>query len=289
MQQMQQEQLNAVHYRIIGSMSAKHFERWGRKGAYRYPPTAVGGPNGSAPRTFFFMHQDGKDVAGGHFQYFHVYERCPYCTTDGILLEGTSLPWVGLGRKNQTVEPCALEGNKSKTVMHCIRRDPCCDLCRKATRVTYLRENPLIRDRPMYDIQGLTAEEKDIFERGRCFQNFSEHETMLVSDLALHRDIRVNELGTPLNCQSKHAFGIDSKSPRNMLADEGDKPMSAIVEEYANDQNLWAEHFKDALHRMLANGVPEGQLVENFKFTGISCSHPFLPGGAHHKYVCRRT
>ena len=112
---------------------------------------------------------------------------------------------------------------------------------------------------------------------------------MLVFDLALHRDIRVNELGTPLNCQSNHAFGIDSKSPRNMLADEGDKPMSAIVEEYANDQNLWAEHFKDALHRMLANGVPEGQLVENFKFTGISCSHPFLPGGAHHKYVCRRT
>ena len=281
----QADQLNTVFFRIIAGMNSKHFERLGRPHKFPYPPTVVGGPNGSVPRTFFQMHKDGKDVAGGHFQVFHVYERCPFCTSDGVLLEGSSLAWVGLDRKNTTVAPCELQGGKSMSRMHCFRRDPCCDLCRKATRVTYLGENRTIRDRPVYDTEGLTAAEKDIFERARCIQNFSEHETLLVSDLALHRDIKVNELGTPLNCDSHHPFGFDSSCPRNMLADEGDKPMSAIVEEYAKDQNLWAEHFKEALEHMLRSGVSEGQLRENFHFDGISCAEP--THGAQY-YVCSR-
>eukprot|EP00929_Paragymnodinium_shiwhaense_P009213 TRINITY_DN113289_c0_g1_i1.p1 TRINITY_DN113289_c0_g1~~TRINITY_DN113289_c0_g1_i1.p1 ORF type:complete len:713 (+),score=117.09 TRINITY_DN113289_c0_g1_i1:110-2248(+) len=262
----QTEQLNNVYYRIIALENMPFYERTGRWG-YDMPPTAVMAPGGKVPRTFLFLHEDGKDVGGGHFQYFHSHERCPFCTDDGVMIDRHLISW-GDQRLNRTLvrQP---DGRRLE-VRNTPRPDKCCKLCKKATNAVSLGRDPANRHALLYNLEGLTeAEEKEFYD-GKCFQNSSVHETLFVADLALHRNVQTDSGGKPLNCRTG---GGDC--PLNELQDDGDMKMHEIVEQYAADQNTWAIDFMKAMRKMLSNGVQGDELTESFDLTGVECEKKY--------------
>jgi len=245
----QTDQLNNMYYRLISLMPSKHFERFQSMGHRLKDVMVTGGVNGSMARTFAYLHEDGKEQGGGHFQWFHGYERCPVCA-DGLLVDRHLSKWGPDFGKWE------------------IRPSPCCELCRKATKAVRTGNTRNSGGIWTYDIEGLDDEEKKLFSEARCLQNTSVHETFLTVDFALHRKINVEvPSGRPLNC------GIGRRDcPVNDLKDINDElPMHEIVEQYATEPSLWANEFMRALEKLLANGATE-PLIDSFDFGNVICS-----------------
>jgi hypothetical protein len=255
----QTRELNNVYYRIISLMPSKHFERGQQWGA-KIPASAVGGVggtdggvNGAMAETRMFLHVEGKEAGGGHYQWFHGYQRCPFCHKG-----------KNLDRHRGSYGPAPG-----------VISDRCCELCAKATKAVVITDKG--QTDQMYELEGLTEAESEDFTKHKCLHYSNVHETALTADIALHRKINIAEGGRPLN----NNFGafpggfIYPGDAVNTLKDSDDPlSMHEIVELYANDQNRWAQDFASVLEKMLTNGVHD-ELVESFALgPDVSCVEP---------------
>eukprot|EP00927_Polykrikos_kofoidii_P039904 TRINITY_DN3419_c0_g1_i1.p1 TRINITY_DN3419_c0_g1~~TRINITY_DN3419_c0_g1_i1.p1 ORF type:complete len:567 (-),score=86.90 TRINITY_DN3419_c0_g1_i1:29-1729(-) len=104
-----------------------------------------------------------------------------------------------------------------------------------------------------------------------CFDWISQDEEALASDAGLYLDFSFDETtGRPLGCNFKAGGSFSSTVPdcplQDLLSNDG-KKMYEIVDEYAEDQNIWANDFIAALEKMLANGNADGNLREEYTFS----------------------
>eukprot|EP00930_Biecheleria_cincta_P084628 TRINITY_DN74078_c0_g1_i1.p1 TRINITY_DN74078_c0_g1~~TRINITY_DN74078_c0_g1_i1.p1 ORF type:complete len:794 (+),score=94.65 TRINITY_DN74078_c0_g1_i1:62-2443(+) len=217
----QTDVLNNVYYTLLTLQPGKHFETGDHAAA------SVGGVNGSLASTRFLLHQDGQELGGGHFQWFHQYLRCPFCV-NGRNRDRHQNIW---GRN----------------------KDRCCELCSKASKAILLRERPLA-----YELEGLSAEEERDFVSHRCIQWVSVHETELSADIALHKGITTEPGGWPLDKDGKrirhHGLITVDDALNNLQDSDDDLNMHQIVELYASEQDTWADAFVRTTEKMLQTG-----------------------------------
>eukprot|EP00928_Gymnodinium_smaydae_P062334 TRINITY_DN4622_c0_g1_i1.p1 TRINITY_DN4622_c0_g1~~TRINITY_DN4622_c0_g1_i1.p1 ORF type:complete len:705 (+),score=41.86 TRINITY_DN4622_c0_g1_i1:72-2186(+) len=240
----QTDVLNNVYYTLLTLQPGKHFES-GSRHRVNFNAASVGGVNGEMAKTRFQLHQDGKELGGGHFQWSHQYLRCPFCV-DGVNLDRHQHIW-----------------GKPK--------DRCCDLCSKATKAELVREG-----RPfVYKLEGLTDDEKAEFTSHRCLQWVSVHETELTADIALHKKIQTEQGGWPLDSNGNRIrhFGklITDHELNDLKDDDDDLNMHQIVELYAREPNTWANAFVQTVENMLETGR-KGPLIPGFGLgLDVSC------------------
>eukprot|EP00931_Biecheleriopsis_adriatica_P033665 TRINITY_DN19527_c0_g1_i1.p1 TRINITY_DN19527_c0_g1~~TRINITY_DN19527_c0_g1_i1.p1 ORF type:complete len:797 (+),score=130.25 TRINITY_DN19527_c0_g1_i1:95-2485(+) len=244
----QTDVLNNVYYTLLTLQPGKHFEsgsRWGVK----FAAASVGGVNGTMADTRFLLHQDGKELGGGHFQWFHQYLRCPFCV-DGINLDRHQNIWGS-------------------------PKDRCCELCSKATKAVMLKQGGGGGRVPFeYDLEGLTAEEEQDFVTHKCLQWVSVHETEFTADIALHKKLQTETGGWPLDKAGnriRHFGTITADDLLNDLKDDDDDlNMHEIVELFAREQDTWANAFVQTVEKMLETGSTS--LQPSFDLgTDVSC------------------
>jgi len=244
----QGDQLNNVYYRLLAALPGKHFERNSCMGTTLEHAMATGSVSNAFARTGWKMDRPNNNVGGGHFQYFHQYERCPTCK-DGVLVD----------RHKDTYQ-----GSR------------CCELCAKATSATRINSPTGLEKAWEYAIEGLTDAEKVEFTKLMCLRNSSVHETAISSDMGLMWQFEIGPGGKPVGCAGLPDEYLASnwiECPKNGLMDDASGlKMHEIVELYANDQNRWANDFVTAVEKMLSNGASEGGLIPAMKLDGIECT-----------------
>ncbi|CAE7669028.1 APX1 [Symbiodinium sp. CCMP2592] len=93
----------------------------------------------------------------------------------------------------------------------------------------------------------------------QCVHEFDDegiHETMLPSDLSMHRKLFQNDDGVPQGCgrwNGKWKGSVDCGDAYFVLAD--------VVEEFANNQTSWLAEFFDVYEKMLSNGYAADELT----------------------------
>lgn len=245
--------LNNIYYRILAAMPGKHYEAEKSDKVLMPKPIMVGREQNKLTRTGYKLHSGKERKGGGHYQWFHQYERCVTCQ-DGVNIDRHATLW----KDKETGENL---GNK------------CCDLCAKATDVSGYAYNDGTGGKYHYDIEGLTWSEKKDFTDLGCLRNLSVHEVMLTVDFSLMWGVDVDPVyGTPSGCT-----GLFSpewiQCPRNDVVNNDDgMTMADIVEEYADNQDKWANDFVDAWHKMLANVDAADTLKPSFEFDDITCT-----------------
>jgi len=228
--------LSNEYYRIIGLMP--HYNKQTKPEWH-----VVGGPgrsetnfSGAPAKTRWLVRARDKTVGHGPFQWSHQYKRCPDCTFEA----GKWKP-IGLGN----------EGGLG------FRSERCCNECTKPPG------DPTIPE--------------------ECLRWVSQDEEAISADTGLYLDFSFDpESGRPTGCDfpdnfihTKKQRGWKSKAhapkgcPKQQLESKDNrepKMMYQIVEQYANDQNIWIDDFIDSLEKMLANGADN--LQEEYSFPG---------------------
>jgi len=246
----QGEQLNNLYFRVISGVPGKHFERGKSDGVAIHTPFMTGTVGNQSARTGFVLHRGREITGGGHFQWFHQYERCPACQ-DGVNIDRHAYLWK----------------DKITGINHGNR---CCELCQKATSASghrYKQDGKWYWD---YDLTGLDASEEQDFTNLGCLQNSSVHETLLTADLGLAKKIPVDpDNGAPYDCPGLDTSGWVTLTPNDDVDEGSSMTMAEIVDQYANSQDLFANDFIAAWEKMLSNG--NGPLKTNFEFVGVTC------------------
>jgi len=108
----------------------------------------------------------------------------------------------------------------------------------------------------------------------KCLEWISQDEEALSVDAGLYIDFSFNsDTGKPLGCglgdslwkaESPHCEKQQIKNPEDGMA------MYQIVEEYADNQQIWATDFIAALEKMLSNGAEPGSLKQEYVFPEVS-------------------
>jgi hypothetical protein len=124
----------------------------------------------------------------------------------------------------------------------------------------------------------------------KCFKSSQKDETYLNPDVGLYLDFDVTDYGRPTGCpgfMAYHRAGVwendaawrandrrsmpgggdklpKSECPKNEeVADPiTQKKMYQLVEDYADDQELWVQDFKVAMEKMIANGYSSSDLSD---------------------------
>jgi len=225
--------LSNEYYRLIALMP--HYNKQMKPGGWH----VVGGPgrtetnfSGALAKTRWLVR--ARDMVDGHgpFQWSHQYKRCPDCSfQDG--------KWTPIGLSN--------EGGSG------FRSERCCKECTKAPG------DPSIPP--------------------ECLRWVSQDEEALSVDAGLYLDFAFDpQTGRPTGCDFPEHFSHKKKGwkkkehapkgcPKQLLESTGNrepKMMYKIVEQYANNQNVWIDDFIPSLEKMLANGA-DG-LREEFSF-----------------------
>jgi len=231
------ELLSNEYYRIIALMP--HYNKQMNPGGWH----VVGGPgrtetnfSGAPAKTRWLVRARDKTDGHGPFQWSHQYLRCPDCSFEA----GN---WTPIGLAN--------EGGSG------FRSEHCCKECTKAPG------DPSIDE--------------------ACLRWVSQDEEALSVDAALYLDFTFDpQSGRPTGCdfpehftntkkqrgwkQKAHAPKGCQKQQLESTGDREPKMMYQIVEQYADDQNIWIDDFIPSLEKMLANGADS--LQEEFSFPG---------------------
>jgi len=230
------ELLSNEYYRLIALMP--HYNKQTKPGGWH----VVGGPgrtetnfSGALAKTRWLVRARDQTDGHGPFQWSHQYLRCPDCSWDGN--------WTPIGHSN--------EGGPG------FRSERCCKECTKQPG------DPTIPD--------------------ACLRWVSQEEEASSVDAGLYLDFSFDpQSGRPTGCDfpdhftnTKHQRGWTKKShapkgcQKQQLESKGDrepKMMYQIVEQYADNQNIWIDDFMPSLEKMLSNGADS--LQEEFSFPG---------------------
>jgi len=231
------EFLSNEYYRLIALMP--HYNKQTKPGGWH----VVGGPgrtetnfSGALSKTRWLVRARDKTEGHGPFQWSHQYLRCPDCSWEN----GT---WTPIGSSN--------EGGAS------FRSERCCKECTKQPG------DPTIPE--------------------ACLRWVSQDEEALSVDAGLYLDFTFDpQSGRPTGCDfpkhftnTKNQRGWKRKNhapkgcQKQQLESTGNrepKMMYEIVEQYADDQNIWIDDFIPSLEKMLANGYHS--LQEELSFPG---------------------
>jgi len=227
--------LSNEYYRLIALMP--HYNKQTKPGGWH----VVGGPgrtetnfSGALAPTRWLVRARDKTDGHGPFQWSHQYLRCPDCAWE-------SGNWTAIGHAN--------EGGPG------FRSERCCKECTKQPGDATIPE--------------------------ACLRWVSQDEEALSVDAGLYLDFSFDPAsGRPTGCDFPDVFINTKKSrgwQRKNHAPKGcdrqrieskdyrePKMMYQIVEQYADDQNIWIDDFIASLEKMLANGA--GSLQEEFSF-----------------------
>lgn len=230
--------LNNEYYRII--TLKKHLNKQTKGGWH-----VVGGPGrtttnwvGELADTRWLVRSHKFTEDGAPFQWSHQYHRCPDCQ------------WNAKKAKWKSIDL----GNGGPQYF---RSEHCCNECAK--------------------LPGDSSFDP------KCHQWVSQDEEALATDAGLYIDFSFdNQTGRPTGCNfptsqqvSKRGGNWQSTTPdcplQMLESDDGRQPkkMHEIAEQYADDQNVWAEDFIASLEKMVANGA--GDLHEEFSFADLTC------------------
>jgi len=229
------ELLSNEYYRLIALMP--HYNKQTKPGGWH----VVGGPgrtetnfSGALAATRWLVRARDKTDGHGPFQWSHQYLRCPDCKWEN----GN---WTAIGHSN--------EGGSG------FRSEHCCKECTKEPGDSTIDET--------------------------CLRWISQDEEALSVDAGLYLNFSFDpQSGRPVGCDfpdfftnTKNQRGWKRKNhapkgcQKQQLESKGNrepKMMYKIVEQYADDQNIWIDDFIASLEKMLASGA--GSLQEEFSF-----------------------
>jgi len=225
--------LNNEYYRIIALK--RHYNKQMKPDGWH----VVGGPGrsesnwaGELAQTRWEVRNHKSMTGGGPFQWAHQYKRGPDCQ----LQEDGS--WVAVGLGN--------EGSSA------FRSPRCC------------RENLKQPEDPTID--------------PKCFDWVSQDEEALAVDAGLYLDFSSdNVTGRPLGCNFRDPNKQNWKNTavncplQKIKSKDGREPtmMYQIVEQYADDQNIWINDFIAALEKMVSNGAGSLHLESDIPTPGV--------------------